>query len=98
MNERVSAQVKRLAGCLALGVVLACMVGSQEGNQTDFGFAFRAAVFHPRIIVFLLIGCGIFGANLFWSRIVPYILRPGVRPFVAGLTSVVASYGLLNWT
>jgi ABC-type branched-subunit amino acid transport system permease subunit len=98
MNILTSDHAKRLAGCLALGVVLALMVGPQEGHQSDFGYAFRAAVFHPRIIVFLLIGVGIFVANLFWSRIVPYIVRPGVRPFVAGVASVVASYALLNWT
>jgi ABC-type branched-subunit amino acid transport system permease subunit len=98
MNILTSDHAKRLAGCLALGVVLALMVGPQEGNQSDFGYAFRAAVFHPRILVFLLIGVGIFVANLFWPRIVPYILRPGVRPFVAGVASVVASYALLNWT
>ena len=98
MNLLTSDHAKRLLACLALGVVLACMVGSQEGNQRDFGYAFRAAVFHPRIVVFLLIGVGVFVANLFWSRIVPFIVRPGVRPFVAGVASVVASYDLLNWT
>jgi ABC-type branched-subunit amino acid transport system permease subunit len=98
MNLLTSPQLKRFAGCLALGVVLALMVGPQEGNQSDFGYAFKAAVFHPRIFIFLLIGVLVFVANVFWSRIVPYILRPGVRPFVAGVASVVASYGLLNWT
>jgi ABC-type branched-subunit amino acid transport system permease subunit len=98
MNILTSPHAKRLAGCLALGVVLALMVGPQEGNQGDFGYAFKAAVFHPRIVIFLLIGVAIFVANVFWSRIVPYILRPGVRPFVAGVASVVASYALLNWT
>src|SRR3954452_4151224 len=98
MNRLTSDHAKRLAGCLVLGVVLALMVGPQEGHQSDFGYAFRTAVFHPRIIVFLLIGVAIFVANLFWSRIVPYIVRPGVRPFVAGVASVVASYALLNWT
>jgi ABC-type branched-subunit amino acid transport system permease subunit len=98
MNTFTSDAAKRLAGCLTLGVVLALMVGPQEGNQSDFGYAFRAAVFHPRIVIFLLIGVAIFVANAFWSRIVPYILRPGVRPFVAGVASVVASFALLNWT
>src|SRR3954454_22707652 len=98
MSLLTSEQAKRLAGCLALGVVLALMVGPQEGHQSDFGYAFRQAVFSPRIVVFLLIGVGIFVANLFWSRIVPYVLRPGVRPFVAGVACVVASYALLNWT
>jgi ABC-type branched-subunit amino acid transport system permease subunit len=98
MNLLTSDHAKRLAGCLVLGVVLALMVGPQEGHQSDFGYAFRTAVFHPRIIVFLLIGVGVFVANLFWSRIVPYLVRPGVRPFVAGVASVVASYALLNWT
>jgi ABC-type branched-subunit amino acid transport system permease subunit len=98
MNLLTSPHAKRLAGCLALGVVLALMVGPQEGNQGDFGYAFRAAVFHPRIFLFLLIGVLVFVANVFWARIVPYIRRPGVRPFVAGVASVVASYGLLNWT
>jgi ABC-type branched-subunit amino acid transport system permease subunit len=98
MNSQLSDNLKRLAGCLALGVVLALMVGKQEGTQSDFGYAFRAAVFHPRIVIFLLIGVLIFLANMFWSRIVPYILRPGVRPLAAGAASVVAAYALLNWS
>jgi ABC-type branched-subunit amino acid transport system permease subunit len=98
MNALSSDMFKRLGGCLVLGVVLALMVGPQEGNQSDFGYAFKAAVFHPRIFVFLLIGVLVFVASTFWSRIVPYILRPGVRPLVAGAASVAASNALLNWT
>jgi hypothetical protein len=47
--------VQRLVACLFGGVVLALMVGNQEGSQTDFGISFRKAVSFPRIIVFLLI-------------------------------------------
>lgn len=88
----------RLAGCLGLGFVLALMVGNQEGTQNDFGYAFRQAVFGPRLILFLAIGVVIFLAITFWPRIVPYLQRPGIRPLAFGGLAVVASYALLNWS
>ncbi|MCW2782685.1 MAG: branched-chain amino acid transporter permease [Marmoricola sp.] len=90
--------VKRLLGCLAGGVVLALMVGNQEGVQRDFGYAFRAAIFSPRLVVFLGFGLALFVAITYWSRISPYFVRPGARPLAAGAAAVVASYGLLHWT
>ena len=45
--------VKRLVACLAGGFVLALMVGTQEGTQQDFGYAFRESVAVPRIFIFL---------------------------------------------
>ena len=41
------ANVKRLVACLAGGFVLALMVGTQEGTQQDFGYAFRAVRRRP---------------------------------------------------
>src|SRR4051794_26010687 len=98
MSTDLKDNLKRLAVCLAIGLVLALMVGDQEGNQADFGFAFKAAIFHPRVFVFLGIGILIYLAMTFWPRVVPYLGRAGVRPLAAGAASVVAAYGLLNWT
>ena len=41
--------VKRL-GVPGPGFVLALMIGTQEGTQPDFGYAFRQAIFGPRIL------------------------------------------------
>ncbi|MCW2784103.1 MAG: branched-chain amino acid transporter permease [Marmoricola sp.] len=98
MSADVKTNLKRLLACLGLGVVLALMIGDQEGNQTDFGFAFKAAVFHPRILIFLGIGVLLYLAMTFRPRVAPYLTRAGVRPLAAGTASVVASYGLLNWS
>jgi ABC-type branched-subunit amino acid transport system permease subunit len=92
------AMAKRLASCLALGFVLALMIGTQEGTQQDFGYAFRKAVFGPRILLFLGIGVLVFLAMTFWPRLTPYLRRPGIRPLAAGALTVVASLGLLNWS
>ena len=101
-NPRMTRERKqmlgRLAGCLAFGFVLALMVGNQEGTQNDFGYAFRQAVFSPRLLVFLLIGVAVFLAITFWPRITPFLQRPGVRPLAFGGLAVVASYALLNWS
>ncbi|MDQ6686114.1 MAG: branched-chain amino acid ABC transporter permease, partial [Actinomycetota bacterium] len=98
MNNNTADHVKRLLGCLAFGFVLALMVGAQEGTQTDYGYAFRQAVFAPRIVIFLFIGVLAYLAITFWPRITPYFGRPGVRPFAAGALTVVASLVLLKWT
>ncbi len=65
--------MKRLLACLAGGVVLAMMVGPQEGSQTDYGYAFRKSVLEPRIVVFLGIGVLLFLAITYWPdhRAVP---------------------------
>ncbi len=90
--------LKRLLACLAGGVVLAMMVGTQEGTQQDFGFAFREAVLGPRILVFLGVGVALYFAITFGPRAIPYLTRPGLRPLAAGAVTVVVSFALLRWT
>ncbi len=92
------ANLKRLLACLAGGFVLALMVGTQEGTQQDFGYAFRLAVFNPRIIVFLGIGVLLYLAITFGPRAKPYLTRPGLRPLGAGALTVLVSLTLLKWT
>jgi len=87
----------RLFACLALGVVLAVIIGPQEGNFADIGLAFREAVWDPRIFLFLGIGLLVFLALTFGSAIVGYVVRPGVRPLVIGVVSVVIGLTLMNW-
>ncbi len=90
--------LRRLLACLALGFVLALMIGQQEGTQQDFGLAFRESVAVPRIFVFLGIGVLVFLAITFWPIIEPYLVRPGVRPLAVGVLSVVVSQALLTWS
>lgn len=97
-TERNLTILKRLFACLGMGFVLALMVGTQEGTQDDFGYAFREAVYGPRIFVFLGIGLAVFFALTFWPRLVPFIKRPGMRPLVGGVITVIAAIGLLNWS
>ena len=87
----------RAMGCLALAFVLALIVGPQEGTQDDYGYAFRAAIFHPRVFVFLAIGVVAFFALTYWPKVVPYLHRPGVLPLTIGFITVVASLTLLHW-
>ncbi len=87
----------RAMGCLALAFVLALIVGPQEGTQDDYGYAFRAAIFHPRVFVFLAIGVLVFLALTYWPKVVPYLHRPGVLPLTVGFVTVVASLTLLHW-
>ena len=89
--------LKRLGACLAAGVVFALMWGPQEGNQNDYGYAFRQAVFRPRILLFLGIGVLVFLAITYWSRFKPLLTRPGVWPLVAGASTVIAAMTLLHW-
>jgi len=81
---------KRLGACLLGGVVLALMWGQQEGTPQDFGFAFRQAVFAPRILAFLALGLIAFLGITFWPRLRPFAVRPGVRPLFAGFVVVIA--------
>jgi ABC-type branched-subunit amino acid transport system permease subunit len=90
--------VVRMVSCLAAGVLLAIIVGPQEGTREDYGLAFHEAVLNPRIFVFLLIGVLLFLAITFWPRLVPFLIRPGVRPLVAGGITVIAGYVLLRWS
>jgi ABC-type branched-subunit amino acid transport system permease subunit len=95
--SRRTVLLKRLLACLAGGVVLAMMVGSQEGSQTDYGYAFRKSVLEPRIVVFLGIGVLLFLAITYWPAIVPYLTRPGFWPFVSGVLAVIAAMTLMHW-
>ncbi|CCH80069.1 ABC-type branched-chain amino acid transport system, permease component (livM) [Nostocoides japonicum T1-X7] len=90
--------VRRFVACLALGFVLALMIGEQEGTQQDFGLAFREAVALPRILIFLGIGILVFLAITFWPRIEHFLIRPGIRPLFVGLLSVAVSQTLLKWS
>jgi ABC-type branched-subunit amino acid transport system permease subunit len=89
--------IKRLIACLAGGFVLALMIGSQEGTTSDYGYAFRKAVFGPRIVIFLGIGVVLFLAITFWPKIQPYLIRPGFWPLLSGALAVVAAQGLMHW-
>ena len=95
-NER-SVLIKRFLGCLAGGVVFALMWGPQEGNQSDYGYAFRQAVFKPRIFVFLALGVLTFLAITYWSHFKAYLTRPGAWPLAAGTVTVLAAMTLLHW-
>lgn len=90
--------IQRLLSCLAGGFVLALMVGTQEGTQQDFGYAFREAVLGPRIFVFLGIGVLIYLAITYGPAFKPYLTRPGLRPLGAGALTVIVSFTLLKWT
>jgi ABC-type branched-subunit amino acid transport system permease subunit len=88
---------KRLVACLAGSLVLALMIGPQEGTQSDYGYAFRQSLFKPRVFVFLGIGVLIFVLVTYWPRITPYFGRPGAAPLATGVTTVVAAQVLLHW-
>ncbi len=92
-----SESLKRFLACLAGGFVLAIMVGPQEGTQDDFGYEFRQSVFHPRIVIFLLLGVLAYFAITFWPRIVPVLTTPGMWPLISGALAVLASVLLMNW-
>jgi|EndMetStandDraft_8_1072994.scaffolds.fasta_scaffold24331_2 ABC-type branched-subunit amino acid transport system permease subunit len=92
------ANIKRLAACLAGGFVLSLMIGTQEGTQQDFGYAFRESVGGGRIFIFLGIGVLLYLAITFGPRLTPYLARPGLRPLAAGFVTVVVAFTLLKWT
>jgi branched-subunit amino acid transport system permease len=89
--------VRRLLACLLGGVVLAIMIGPQEGTLTDFGISFRQGVLRPRIFLFLGIGVIVFLAITFWPLVRPYIRRPGVVPVATGLMTVIVAQTVMNW-
>ena len=97
MNNSTKTHVQRFVACLFGGVVLAIMIGQQEGTNTDFGVSFHKAVLGPRILGFLAIGVVIFLAITFWPLVRPYIRRPGVVPAVAGVLVVIVSQSVMNW-
>ncbi len=87
----------RLLACLGGSVVLAMMVGPQQGSQDDYGQAFREAVLAPRILGFLLVGVLVFLAITYRDVVARYAGRPGVRPLLAGVLVLVAAYTLMKW-
>jgi ABC-type branched-subunit amino acid transport system permease subunit len=94
---RTAQAAKRLVACLIGSVVLAMMVGSQEGSATDYAYEFRTTVLQPRIFVFLFIGIALFLAISFWGALTPYLARPGFWPLLSGGIAVVAAQGLMHW-
>jgi ABC-type branched-subunit amino acid transport system permease subunit len=97
MTENRKALLRRLGACLLGGIVLAIMIGPQEGTLTDFGVSFREAVLRPRVLIFLLIGLALFFVMTFWPYVRPYLRRPGVIPVAAGFIVVVVAQGVMNW-
>jgi ABC-type branched-subunit amino acid transport system permease subunit len=90
--------LKRLVACLFGGVILALMVGKQEGTiNADFGIATREALWDSRIFIFLAIGFVIFLLITFWPLTGPYLLRPGIRPLGIGLLVIVIAQTVMNW-
>ncbi len=87
----------RLLSCLAGSVVLAIMVGPQEGTTADYGLTFRKQVLSPRIVIFLGIGVLLFLAMTYWPKIAPFMTRPGFWPLVSGGLAVVAAQALMHW-
>lgn len=97
MSSTTKVLLRRLVACLFGGVVLATMVGNQEGTLTDFGISFRHAVLAPRIVIFLAIGVLLFGLITFWTYVRPYLRRPGVQGLGVGLVVVIAAQTVMNW-
>jgi ABC-type branched-subunit amino acid transport system permease subunit len=109
MNALKLPWVKRLIACLGGGVVLAMMIGNQEGTiNGDFGVAFYEALglrsassqayhFPLRLFLFLLIGVAMFVLISFWNYAVPYFKRPGVVALGLGVLGVLISQGVMNW-
>ncbi|HEV7191694.1 MAG TPA: branched-chain amino acid ABC transporter permease [Jatrophihabitantaceae bacterium] len=97
MSERQKVLLKRLVACLLGGVVLAIMVGPQEGTLTDLGVSFHQAVVGPRVFLFLGIGLIIFLLITYWPLVKPFIRRPGVLPLGSGTLVVVGAQTIMNW-
>jgi ABC-type branched-subunit amino acid transport system permease subunit len=97
MNENASSLIKRLLACIAGGLVLALMVGNQEGSADDFGLAFHESILSLRVFVFIGIAVVVFLLITFYPLVRPYIKRPGVPPLVAGALAVIISQSVMNW-
>jgi ABC-type branched-subunit amino acid transport system permease subunit len=88
----------RLFSCLLGGVVLAMMVGNQQGTQNDFHVAFKDAWFKDfRVVWFLLIGLVVFFLITFWPLVAPFVERPGIKPLGAGFLVILAAQTIMNW-
>lgn len=91
------ATLSRLGACLAGSVVLAVMIGDQEGSATDYGYAVRQAFAGGRLFVFLGLGLLVFAGLTFSTRVVPYLSRPGITPLASGAAAVAAGLFLMTW-
>src|SRR3954471_8654629 len=89
--------VGRAVACLLGSIVLALMVGPQQGSKDDYGLTFREQVLNVRIIGFLIIGVLVFFAITYRDVVTRYARRPGVRPLIVGVLVLLASYFLMRW-
>jgi ABC-type branched-subunit amino acid transport system permease subunit len=99
MNQRrtLPEWAGRAIGCFVGAVVLALMVGPQQGSRDDYGLTFRHQVLNVRIIWFLLLGAAVFFAITYRETVSRYARRPGVRPLIVGVLILLASYFLMRW-
>jgi ABC-type branched-subunit amino acid transport system permease subunit len=98
MNQRsLPDWVGRAVACFFGAIVLAMMVGPQQGSQNDYGVGFRQSVLNPRIFAFLAVGALVFLAVTYRDLVQRYASRPGVRPLIAGVLVLLASYFLMRW-
>ena len=99
MNRRRSLPdwVGRALACLVGAIVLAMMVGPQQGSANDYGVGFRQSVLDSRIFYFLAVGALVFLAVTYKDVVLRYASRPGVRPLIAGVLILLASYFLMRW-
>ncbi|MDB5733246.1 MAG: branched-chain amino acid transporter permease [Variovorax sp.] len=93
----VAPLVRRLLICLGGSVVLAMMVGPQQGSRSDYGLGFRESVLNLRIVYFLLVGVLLFVAVTYREVVSRYVRRPGIRPLLAGVLVLLAAYFLMRW-
>ncbi len=89
--------VTRLIVCLLGSVVLAMMIGTQEGSNVSYSYGFKQSVLQPRIFIFLAIGVLLFLAITFRPIVVPFLTRPGFWPLVSGTIGVITAQGLMHW-
>jgi ABC-type branched-subunit amino acid transport system permease subunit len=99
MNQRrtLPEWAGRAIACFVGAVVLALMVGPQQGSRDDYGLTFRHQVLNIRIIWFLLLGAAVFLAITYREIVSRYARRPGVRPLIVGVLILLASYFLMRW-
>jgi ABC-type branched-subunit amino acid transport system permease subunit len=98
MNRRsVPEWAGRAVACFVGAVVLALMVGPQQGSKNDYGLTFREQVLSPRIVAFLVVGALVFLAITYQDVVRRYASRPGVRPLIVGVLVLLASYFLMRW-
>jgi hypothetical protein len=98
MNQRSLPEwAGRAIACFLGAIVLALMVGPQQGSRSDYGLTFREQVLSPRIVAFLVVGALVFLAVTYQDIVRRYASRPGVRPLIAGTLVLLASYFLMHW-